>query len=715
MASDMSISLILPYWDRQEAADKALHLLAQTYGGMPNLEVVVVDDGNKIPFQVPALPLNIKVVRLPEKDRPTPQSKAWNAGVKAASHDVVVLSCVEILHRDNVLGPMFWELGKQGRNGYVLASAWCPEERKWHCRSTEKVPHCPEGTGAAFCAMLHKELYWRAGGFDEGYHDGAGYEDKDFIHRLVAAGARFLIRDDLIVVHPKTGAKIQWSADGFQRNFDRFADKWLDPVNFVCLKAGTAYGAEYVNILQDMISRNLPEGFIGRLHCITDDPTGIAAGIRTIPLPADLETWWGKLWMFKAGLFPRGQRCVFFDLDTLVIGRLDEIVAYQGQFATLRDFYLPQRVGPAVILWRAGGVAATIWDEWQAQGKPRNPMGDLWWINQLDQGRFAAHCDKLQDLFPGKFASFKVDCKPHAPKGCAVVCFHGQPKPVNCTEKWVQDVWRVGGLTQSALEAVANTSRAQVERNILAACERPLPWLEFAQPHTRQAVIVGGGPSLDVTLPEIIFRRGLGQTIIACNGAAKWLNQRGIVPDVQVIIDARPENARFIVEAQAHHYWLASQCDPAVFGAAGNNATLVHMNTEGVAELLGDQPANLISSGTTVGLAAMAIAYVRGYRYLHLHGMDSSHTDAHHAYEQRQNDDDTAIDVSVEGQRFKAAPWMVRQVQDFQTLAAALADDGVVITVAGSGLLPFVARCMSSTPQQEPENDRNFASTAAVH
>ena len=716
MGAGMNISLILPYWDRQQAADKALHLLAQTYRDLPGLEIIVVDDGNAVPFVVPDLPLNIKVVRLPEKDHPTPQSRAWNAGVRAASNEIVVLSCVEVLHRDNVLGPMFWELGKQGRDGYVLAAAWCPDERRWHCRSTEQIPHCPPGTGPAFCGMLSKSLFWMAGGFDENYHDGAGYEDKDFIHRLTAVGAKFIIRDDLIVIHPKTGAKINWPAAGFVRNADLFFDKWFDPVEFVCLKAGTAYGPEYVNILHDMVQRNLPEGFAGRFWCITDDPTDLHPAIRTIPLPDDLETWWGKLYMFKPGLFRRGARCCFMDLDTLIVGRLDEIVGYHGQFATLRDFYHPQQVGPAVILWRAGGVASSIWEEWEAEQKPRHVMGDLWWINNLDQGRFARHCDKLQDLFPGQFVSFKADCHPYAPQSARIVCFHGQPKPDNCATDWVAQVWKVGGLTQASLEAVANTAREEVSRNVLAACARPLPWLEFAQPHTGQAVIIGGGPSLASTLPEIIFRKGLGQTLIACNGAAAWLNKHGITPDVQIIIDARPDNARFIKDAKAGRYWLASQCDPAVFDAAGESTTLIHMNTEGMAEILPkDRPANLISSGTTVGLAAMAVAYVLGYRYLHLYGMDSSHEGQHHAYEQTQNDADAVVDVSVNGERFKAAPWMVRQVQDFQTLANALAEDGVVITVAGTGLLPFVARCMSSTPLQDKEHDRNSPSPAPVH
>ena len=73
-------------------------------------------------------------------------------------------------------------------------------------------------------------------------------------------------------------------------------------LNIVCLKAGKAYGPEYVNILFDMVRRNLVAGYPGRFVCLTDDPTGLDAGIETIRLPGNIETWWGKLYMFKRGL-----------------------------------------------------------------------------------------------------------------------------------------------------------------------------------------------------------------------------------------------------------------------------------------------------------------------------------------------------------------------------------------------------------------------------
>lgn len=219
------LSLILPYWQRQAAADRALKLLETQYVGM-DLEVVVVDDGDPTPYQAPDTTLDLKVIRLPEKSGPKNTGLPWNAGVSWASGDLIALSCVEVLHTTPVLQQMVAHVRELGPQGYVLAAAWCPEHHDWHCHSTKAVPTCPPGTGLSFLGVMHRDLYFAAGGFDDDYRDGAGYEDRDFIWRMVKAGAQFVIRDDLVVTHPKTGATIKWGGEAFNRNAELYKRKW---------------------------------------------------------------------------------------------------------------------------------------------------------------------------------------------------------------------------------------------------------------------------------------------------------------------------------------------------------------------------------------------------------------------------------------------------------------------------------------------------------
>jgi len=223
------ISLLLPYWNRQTAADRAIALLAQHYTYWDQLEVIVIDDGSHIPFVKPKCALDIEVLALPKKDEPKSPATCWNEGAKAARGNIIVLSCIEILHDKPVLEKMLAELWAQGPMGYVLAAAYCPELNEWHCHSqhaSRGAPVLPQGTGRAFCGMLYKDMYWKAGGWDEDYRDGAGYEDIDFVYRMQAAGAKFVIRDDLVVTHPKTDATTSWGAGKFERNRMLLKRKW---------------------------------------------------------------------------------------------------------------------------------------------------------------------------------------------------------------------------------------------------------------------------------------------------------------------------------------------------------------------------------------------------------------------------------------------------------------------------------------------------------
>jgi glycosyltransferase involved in cell wall biosynthesis len=218
------ISLILPYWDRQAATDKALRSIEAAYRGL-DLEVILVDDGGP-PFEVPDLEIDLRVITRPRKAIPTSPCGPWNEGARQARGDVLALSCAEIVHPQPVLGAMLENLRELGPEGYVLAAAWVPEERVWHCHSSVEVPTCPPGTGIGFLGMLNRELFERIGGFDQAYLAGAGYEDRDFIQRLHAAGAKFQIRDDLVVHHSKIGAQIRWGAERFAVNERLYRERW---------------------------------------------------------------------------------------------------------------------------------------------------------------------------------------------------------------------------------------------------------------------------------------------------------------------------------------------------------------------------------------------------------------------------------------------------------------------------------------------------------
>lgn len=259
------------------------------------------------------------------------------------------------------------------------------------------------------------------------------------------------------------------------------------------------------------------------------------------------------------------------------------------------------------------------------------------------------------------------------------------------------------------IETVCNTPDdvlfAHIERN----SKRFVPWVKSVEAHDGQAIIVGGGPSVIDWLDEIRYRKSQGQTVFALNDAAKFLNKHSIEVDHQVIVDARPRNASFL--GYAKHYLLSSQCHPSLFDNAGST-TLWHQEYPDDMDrfdscLPNEVPAHaLIGGGTTVGLSAMVLAYVLGYRKLHLYGYDSSYrADETHAYGQ---EDPQRLDCvsTVAGKSFRTSLAMAKQAELFPQLADSLIDLGCLITLRGDGLLPWTSQQSAIEPEPMQEQDK---------
>lgn len=474
------------------------------------------------------------------------------------------------------------------------------------------------------------------------------------------------------------------------------------PLKIVCVNAGNylGRGVEYVKILENMISRNLPVGTEYQFICFTDDLTPID-GVQFRPLHGGLTGWWNKLWLFKNGLWNVGDRIVYFDLDTVITGDLTDIINYSGDFAILRDFYRPHGLGSGVMAW-SGGWGAHLWREYEKAGFPDMQGGDQAWIES-----HVLRPDILQDLFPSQIVSYKVSARSHIPDKAKIVAFHGEPRPHQC-EGWVRLFWKLGGY--STLDPiVGNSEEDQLVKNIEYSTKLDRQWLENHAPeHKGHAVIVGGGPSLWGDLEEIKWRATQGQTIFALNNSWKWLLDNKINPDIHVMLDARPENAKFVPNVKMSKYY-ASQCDKEVWDAAPDAILWNHLNALHIVE--NDPRAQTyLAGGSTVGLNAMVLAYILGYREIHLYGFDSSYDDErHHAYNQTLNDKERVITVIATGKEFSTAAWMAQQVNEFCILTPQLLSLGCTITVHGRGLLPHVAKNIGDFIEVPKEEQRACA------
>jgi len=448
-------------------------------------------------------------------------------------------------------------------------------------------------------------------------------------------------------------------------------------VTFVCVNAGNylGKGTEYVNILHDMVIRNLPAGFEGKFICFTDTPEGLNPGIETRELHGQLHGWWNKLYLFKKGVLPGGERIIYLDLDTVITGPLDDIVKYNSDFAILRDFYYAHGLGSGVMMWH--GDHSRIWDSWVKAGMPQINGGDQGWI-QLH----VKNPDILQELYPQSFVSYKAHAKKMFPKGAKVVCFHGEPRPHDAGG-WVPFIWKIGGGSSYEQVCQGNTEDGVLIDQIRHAITLPYPLLQRVEPHDGIAAVVGGGPSLKTSYihPE--------HTIFATNNAWRSIPKF----DYHVMLDARKENAEFVPDTGKKLY--ASQCHPDVFKG---DVTIWHSYADGIQEIIADDPREtvFVGGGSSVGLKAIVIAFLMGFRKIHVYGLDSSYEDGkHHAYSQSLNDGERIINVTCNDKEYQTAPWMVTQCDEFKELAVLLIAEGCELVIHGYGLLPDIAKAMS--------------------
>ena len=414
---------------------------------------------------------------------------------------------------------------------------------------------------------------------------------------------------------------------------------------------------------------------------------------------------------------------ILVGLDTIITGNVDHLADYclnANMLALPVDPFHPTTVCNGVALVPAG--QRRIYDAWRGEN-------DMEWMRRQ---RYKT----IDALFPGHVVSYKGNAKGYGLRDARMVYFHGHEKPHELPDvEWIKAHWRIDRLAWFAaqcsamiaasraaeddgvppgfeipagfvsskvqpISALPNTRDEILFRNIEINSQRKLPWLTEAPAHDGVAVICGGGPSLDATMPFIRGHAKAGHTILALNNAAAFLRARDVVPTYQVIIDPRPENIRFVTEVPADHFILSSQCDPSLFDALdGHDVTVLHPAVEGVREHLPPGTiATLVGGGITVGLTAMAAVHVLGFREIHLYGYDSSDADDGnaHAYPQDENDPEKKrIEVIVAGRRFRSSYAMYAQAEKFESFARLLADADATVYVHGDGLLPTIAREMS--------------------
>ena len=161
--------------------------------------------------------------------------------------------------------------------------------------------------------------------------------------------------------------------------------------------------------------------------CLSDD---LVPWVEVRPLKHGWPGWWSKIELFRRDVFRAGTRVLYLDLDTTIIGSLDELLERPEPFLGIKDFTRrPAGLTSGLMAWTAGGEASAIYERFTVDAaaimRRCGIFGDGAWIAEQVQG----HETFWQDVVPGQVVSYKVHCRSGVPAGARVVCYHGTPKP----------------------------------------------------------------------------------------------------------------------------------------------------------------------------------------------------------------------------------------------------------------------------------------------
>jgi uncharacterized Rossmann fold enzyme len=491
-------------------------------------------------------------------------------------------------------------------------------------------------------------------------------------------------------------------------------------IAFVCVNVGQRYPMLYVEVLRDMVLRHMTESDADvAWFCVTNRADELPEGVNAIQADPALPGYWQKIRLFSPDMpWAEGQRVVYFDLDVCITGRLEDLVERKG---IARDHGWPT-YNSSVMVWDHG-EHRDAWDRFHPDvmdmpGKLVAPHllpadvpngGDQEWLTEV------GGWDLLSDDWCRSWR-WDARCRTWPPEHCKVVIFHGQEKPADIADGWVPKLWKVGGLTAFPIVKGVNTAEDVRFDHIRASVKRELPWFTGFKDEGKSCVIVGGAPSLLDCREQIALHRKRGARLVSLNGAWRKLAAWGLTPDVNVMLDARPENVDLVRGAPASiRFLLASQVHPDVFDLLGGHEVVLwhcgfETGNDTIREILSPwwdgpdaRPCVMVPGGSTVGLRALWLAAFSGFRTIHMYGMDSSYADdgAHHAYPQALNDQETTVELERQGKTYRCAPWMARQAAEFTETWNDLRNfvdpatglpAPVSIYVHGRGLLPDIAR-----------------------
>ena len=215
-----------------------------------------------------------------------------------------------------------------------------------------------------------------------------------------------------------------------------------------------------------MVDKNLSNPF--RFICLTDDDNGLITNIESLPIAeigdslAGPERGWNKLSVFSSTLYDLEGDVLCLDLDLIIVGKLDDLFDYPGDFLIIKDWVKSDLTGNASVYRFTVGAHKEVLSVFE------NSFESIKKTFRNEQEYLSDYMKNNHSLnyWPIEWCqSFKKNCvqkgfkqffyPPLLPQKAKIIIFHGKPNPPEALKgksgkwyrkvlptDWVADHWR---------------------------------------------------------------------------------------------------------------------------------------------------------------------------------------------------------------------------------------------------------------------------------
>ena len=255
-----------------------------------------------------------------------------------------------------------------------------------------------------------------------------------------------------------------------------------------------------------------------------------------------------------------------------------------------------------------------------------------------------------------------------------------------------------------------NEDKEKIRDNIRKNIQLGLPQVQPYETQWNKVVgLVLGGPTLKETFPDLLEKRQNGMPVITINGSHRYCMTGGLTPSAMIMLDSREFNNRFVYPlVEDCKYFISSQCHPSVFENLKDNKVWIWhcAGDEDNEDLLKEQYGNNyfpVMGGSTVTLRAIHLLRMLGFSKFEVYGFDSCIIGQHHAYDQKENDDEQVMDVVVADKEFKCTAAHYHQAKEFVQMIKKTGEY-YDLAVHGDGLISHIIKNPDSLRKKEEVN-----------